>query len=254
MYLAYIDESGDPGSGSNTFSLACVLVDENSWLTTLDQIVAFRRWLKKAFGVPLRAELKANFLLGNRGPHFTKKPLSEPARKAIYRQTLRLQPKLGTQAFAVVIDKTKLAAAGGSVLSTAWEQMLNRLERFSSKNGTRIVVFHDQTDQATVRKMARRARRFGYVGAHYGGGTLPRPFINLLDDPVPRDSRDSYLLQIADLAAYAAFRRIYPPSARIASMVPSTMWDELGSSKLLAVNSVIARTMTVPDAIVVWPR
>jgi hypothetical protein len=255
MYLAYVDESGDPGeTGSQTFVVACVLVHEARWLGALDGLVGYRRWMRDQFGIPLRAELKANYLIRNGGPHLSAHPLSESARRAIYRQTLRLQAKLSTQVFAILIDKPKLAARGGQPLATAWEQLLNRLERFCAYNDTRVMVVHDQTDQLIVRGKARRARRFGYVGAHFGPGTLARPFHQLLDDPIPRDSRDSYLLQVADLCAYAAFRRVIPPPARSASIVPQKTWDELGGAKLLDVNKLIARTTPVPDAIVVWPR
>jgi hypothetical protein len=255
MYLAYVDESGDPGpTGSQTFVLATVLIHEARWLSTLDGLVGFRRWLREQFGIPLRAELKANFLIRNGGPHLSAHPLSEGARRAIYKQTIRLQPKLSTQVFAILIDKSKLLARGGDPVATAWEQLLNRLERFSNANDTRVMVVHDQADQLVVRSTARRARRLGYVGAHFGGKPLARPFQQLLDDPIPRDSRDSYMLQVADLCAYAAFRRVFPPPARSASIVPQNTWDELGAAKVLDVNRLIARTTTVPEAIVIWPR
>ena len=46
----------------------------------------------------------------------------------------------------------------------------------------------------------------------------------------------SYFLQMADLNAYAAFRRIFPAPARPIQIVPSTMWDELGAALLVDAN------------------
>lgn len=110
MLLAYIDESGDDGRkrGSHTYALGCVMVDSSSWTSTFDQLIAHRRWVKTKFGIPVRAEIKANYLLRNGGV-LRENPLSEKARYALYRSFLRLQPKLDLDVFAVVIDKEKAA-------------------------------------------------------------------------------------------------------------------------------------------------
>lgn len=69
-----------------------------------------------------------------------------------------------------------------------------------------------------------------------GTGFLSRPFVRLIDDPVPRQSHQSYFVQLADLAAYAGFRRLHPAPARAVQIVPQLMWDELGGATLAAVN------------------
>ncbi|MGZ6644274.1 MAG: DUF3800 domain-containing protein [Solirubrobacteraceae bacterium] len=103
----------------------------------------------------------------------------------------------------------------------AWEYLLQRLER--SFRGTEVPVVHDEGDELAVRKRARKARRAGTAGSAFGTGVLNVPFANLLDDPVPRNSTQSYFLQLADLNAYAAFRRKYPPPpgrGRVERVVP----------------------------------
>lgn len=110
MHLAYVDESGDPGAaGTHTYSLACILVTESSWLPSLDALLAFRRFVKTRFGIPVTQEFKASYLIGNRGPWLSKNPLPEGMRHAVYRQAMRLQSKLDFQTFAIVIDKPRLA-------------------------------------------------------------------------------------------------------------------------------------------------
>jgi len=63
-------------------------------------------------------------------------------------------------------------------------------------------------------------------------------WLSMSDDPVARDSRQSYFLQLADLSAYAAFRRLYPPPARPVQIVPQTMWDEIGAARFSRVRSL----------------
>lgn len=242
--MAFVDESGNVGevaSGGNlTFTLACILMPAAEWLPTFDQVIAFRRWVRARFGVPVRVELKASYLIGNRGPYFSKNPLPEDMRRTIYRQAMRLHPKIGLQTFGVVIDKTKLEVQkpGVSPRDVAWEYLLQRLERISNNpplGPTDVLLVHDAGEAAVARRLARKARRHGTAGSRFGTGALDVPFQRLIDDPVPRDSRQSYFVQLADLAAYAAFRRFFPPPTATASIVPQTMWDELGDARYLPV-------------------
>jgi hypothetical protein len=240
VIFAYVDESGDPGTnGSHTYALGCVMVDHDDWLNRFDRLIGYRRHIRKLFGIPVRAELKANYLIRNRGPHFSHNPLSERARYAVYRQTMRLQNKLDLKCFAVVIDKAKAAERypGRPPQEIAWEWLLQRLERRSHYESDHVLLVHDEGDQATIRKLARKTRRVGTAGSAFGTGTLSVPFERLIDDPVPRDSTQSYFLQLADLCAYAAFRRLNPPPQKPRLIVPQGTWDELGAARFTAVNS-----------------
>jgi hypothetical protein len=252
MVIAYVDESGDDGErGSKSYALGCVMVDSSQWSTTFDQLIAYRRFLRASFKIPVRAELKANYLLKNGGP-LRARPLSEVARFKIYRSHMRLQPKLGLRTFAVVVDKEEAFEkfGGGRLVSDiAWEYLLQRLER--SYRSTQVLLIHDEGDAKTVRTRCRKARRAGTAGSAFGTGQLHAPFLNLLDDAIARDSTQSYFLQLADLAAYAAFRRLYPPPSRPVQIVPQGMWDELGGARFSAVRNT-AR-YGGPEAIVPGP-
>lgn len=252
MKIAYVDESGDDGiGGSRSYALGCVLVDGADWTSTFDQMIAFRRSIRDQFGIPVRAELKANYLLRN-GGILRSHPLSEKARFKLYRSFMRLPAKLDLKAFAVVVDKREASEKfkGRRVSSDiAWEYLLQRLER--SFRDTEVLIVHDEGDATTIRKRARKARRAGTAGSAFGTGLLKVPFRNLLDDPVPRDSRQSYFLQLADMAAYAAFRRRYPPPERRVQIVPSTMWEELGTALFTPVRNT--RRYGGPSAIVPGP-
>lgn len=235
MFIAYVDESGDPGlnGGSRTYTLGCVMVDADRWLDTFDQLIGFRRHLRRRFGIPVRAELKANFLLRNGGPHFSQNPLSEKARFAVYRQCMRIQPKLELKTFAVVIHKATFSARypGRPMQEIAWERLLQRLERRTTYDRTHALLVHDEGDQDAIKKLARKTRRIGTAGSAFGTRSLQVPFKRLIDDPVPRDSKQSYFLQLADLSAYAAYRRLYPPPPRSRPIVPQQTWDELGAAR-----------------------
>lgn len=254
MYLAYVDESGNSGpvalGGTLTFTLGCVLVDSVRWPDVFDDLIDYRRYLREQFKIPVRAELKANYLLRNGGP-LRPLGLSERARFAVYRGLLRLQAKLDLRAFAIVVRKDIMAADGlvGDPRQVAWEYLLQRLERFTTKTPTQVMLLHDEGEGRMVRAATRKARRAGIAGSAFGTGILRRPARLIIDDPVPRNSVDSYFIQLADLDAYAAFRRLYSPPVRPVNIVPTTMWDELGAARFAAVNQLAKGIPGIVD----WP-
>lgn len=253
MYLAYIDESGSTGDvakgGSTSFTLGCLLVRSSRWSETFEAVLGYRRFLKKEFGLRLRDEIKANYLIRNAGA-FRALGLSEPSRYSIYRGALRLVPKIQAQAFGVVVRKEFLQC--GDPHERAWTFLLQRLERLATSSGSQVMIVHDEGQADEVRRLARKARRAGIAGSAFGPGFVQRPFTRLVDDPVSRSSQQSVLLQVADLIAYAAFRRVYPAqSSRKHPVVPNTMWDELGDSRMAEVNQ---RSGGPSPGIVTWPR
>lgn len=252
MYLAYIDESGSTGDvakgGSHSYTLGCVLLKASQWPGAFDGLIGYRRFLKKRFGVLARTEVKANHLLQNGGA-FRDLALSERARHSIYRGMLRLCPKLGLKAFAVVIRKELVYA--GDPYEYAWSFLLQRLERVTTKQDSQILIIHDEGDDLRVRTMARKTRRAGIAGSAFGTGFVKVPFRGLLDDPVSRRSHESLFLQLADLVAYAGFRRVFPPPPRAVLIVPELMWDELGHARFEEVNQ---RAGGPSPGIVAWPR
>jgi len=218
--------------GSKTYTLACVLVEDARWPDVFDGLINFRRFLRDTFKVPVRAEIKASQLVAGRGI-FRLLGTPDVQRRAIYRLHMTIQPKLGLKTFAVVVPKDELLKNNPSAdpRDTAWEAALNRLERIMYYEREPILLSHDEGENAIVRKLARKARRAGTAGSRFGTGMLRVPARLLIDDPVPRRSDQSYLVQLADLNAYAAYRCLYPPPDHRYSIVPKSMWEKLGSAR-----------------------
>ncbi len=63
MYIAYVDESGDPGRNTRLttyFTLSGIILVDSNWKIFLEKVKAFRQGLKRDFGLPLRADLRAS--------------------------------------------------------------------------------------------------------------------------------------------------------------------------------------------------
>lgn len=239
--LSYVDESGDTGFGeqrsSLTYTLGCVVVNSSHWGGVLDEFVEFRRRLKTKFKIPMRSELKANYVLRGTGTlkHLN---LSPRERSLIFRSHVKFvadNPYL--HVFAVVASKSgKLT--GSQLFEQSWIRLFQRLERTSDALGASTVqLVHDQGEDESIRKLARWSRRRLTAGSQTGSGSVSRPFKNLVEDPVSRDSRASFFIQMADFAAYAAYRRLHPGTEKVQQIVPTETWDLYGEALLARVTN-----------------
>lgn len=234
VLLAYIDESGNTGAvltgGSLTYTLGCVLVEADIWPDAFDQMLDFRRRIKAKFGIQMRSEIKANYLLRNSGD-LRRYALGPEARRIIYRAHMSVLAQLPARAFAVVVDKRKEPALSPTgYFDRAWETLLQRLERTSYYEKATFAVLHDEGEDDAIRRWVRRSRRHLTSGSAFGPGLLTNPARRLVDDPVPRRSSQSYFIQLADLVAYAAFRAVIPPGPTLAQVCPDTTWDAIGTA------------------------
>jgi Protein of unknown function (DUF3800) len=248
MYFAYFDESGDDGmenSPTPAFVLSCVLVHERQWIEALDQLVAFRTYLKDQFGITRKTELKANWLLQRKGA-FKDSPLSPAARIRVMESVMRFQRKSELfRVFAVVINKEKVQKRPADPRDLAWTRAMERLQTFASKLDERVHILPDEGHGYFIRRRLRQMRRHHFVGSAYGSGTLPAAATRILEDSSDRRSDESYFIQLADLNAYAAFKYEYPDER-----IGKRLWSLLGDARISDVNRLTGGS----PGIVSWPR
>src|SRR5690242_7644202 len=150
VFFAYFDESGDTGianSPTATFALSALLVHDSNWLSALDQTIAFRRYLRDHFRIAPRAEVKAAWLIHNKGD-IRPAGLTYTARLAAYRSAMRFQRKVGVfRTFTVLIVKTNITKLPADVREIAWRYALQRLERFGTANKDNIHVIPDERSE-----------------------------------------------------------------------------------------------------------
>ena len=248
VFFAYIDESGDTGMASSptaTFVPSCLLLHDGHWLSALDQTISFRRYLRDKFHITPRSELKAAWLIHNKGD-IRHSGLSYSARLEAYRAAMRFQRKVGIfRIFSVLIAKTRITKTPSDVREIAWRYAVQRLERFGTASKDNIHVLPDEGHGDFIRKKIRLMRRFNQVPSAFGGATLERNAENNVEDSSDRRSQESFFVQLADLNAYPAYRKVFPGAT-----FGEDIWDELGPSRVLEVNSLRGG----PPGIVVWPN
>jgi hypothetical protein len=168
MYLAYLDDSGDPGvhagSPTPTYTTSCVFVRDAHWVALFEDLIRFSRYLRQDFGLRMRQEVKANELVKGSGP-WASLPYGDKVRKRIFRSFMRLQGKVGTvQTFAVIIDKSRCASADERV--TAGRHTLERVEAFARHNNDTVML----SGLRRVRPFSEALARNASVLASWGHG------------------------------------------------------------------------------------
>lgn len=233
MQFVYVDESGDLGQdGSPCYTLGVLLVDPDDWYDLLEEMIDLRRQLRQSFGIRSRAELKAYYLVRAQGP-IEGLGLSRSQRKYIWQQHFDVLARSNARVFAVVVDKAAYPNADiAQIRSLAWQTVFQRLERANDKGNPvgPMKIINDDGDQLAIRKLARAARRHLTAGQAFGTGTIKLTSRWLVEDPSPRNSADSYFIQLADLIAYAAWRGYQPGGSAISRVCPQQMWMRLGPS------------------------
>jgi hypothetical protein len=237
VYLFYMDESGDPGVGGgspmSTYTVGVVVIHDSQWVDLFEQLLELRRLIRKRFGLYMRAEIKGSELAKGSGP-WAALHLSADKRQFIYRSFMKLQGGIGSvKTYAVVVNKSRCNDQE-DVRRTAWRYALQRVERFAANKHDTAMLLPDSGQYVWLRRLAREMRRHAVVGSAFGTGSFDRNLLKILiDDPVERDSEQSYMIQLADLNAYAAYRF----KVRIPQF-PHLMWRDLGGAVLVEANKL----------------
>ncbi|MFH0980262.1 MAG: DUF3800 domain-containing protein [Planctomycetota bacterium] len=231
MYLMYVDDSGDcgmpaDGSPSNLFCLSGLVVHELRWRDTMAKLLSFRYWLKRRYRVYLEDEIHAADML------------HKPSRTAASLQRLRKHERLGIiRHFAdtmgtladvsiinVVVDKrTGKVPNKDEVFRWAWYTLFQRFEntiRYQNFPGPknaddRGIVFPDNTDGQKLRRFLHAMRLSNQLRVRQRSGAFvykDEPIRVIIEDPVLRNSRESYLIQAADCAVFLLKQSIEPSS------------------------------------------
>jgi hypothetical protein len=223
MNLLFIDESGDYGlieGGSKYFVLAGVALPAQNWKEYFWQIQEARRWIVQHYAISFQ-ELKGKDIFAHKGPFFNSsiRPLDL---ERIYERLLDLLCDTKVELFAGVFSKTDFLSKFQSPdlqrlvkpfnehswreFLRAYDQYLVDLAESSDQPQNGIVYFdRDPGQEKTVRKVVREfARAISKDSSH--------PSAGIIEDPILRDSKESFIIQMADILAYSVYRLVSGPN------------------------------------------
>jgi hypothetical protein len=218
MFMMYVDESGDPGlagSPCRYYVLSGLVVHELCWRPVLERLLEFRRRMRDAYGLKLREELHAARLINKPGPLVRIKRHDRLKIVRDFADELAAIPEINL--INVVIDKQGKDPSY-DVFESAWRILIQRFEdtiahrnfRGPRAASDRAMIFPDDTDNKRLRMLLRRMRFENPIPVRGGTGVRNLPMAHVIEDPLPRDSEHSYLVQAVDLVAFLLYQELAP--------------------------------------------
>lgn len=225
MYLMYVDESGDPGKwqgkpgGNSTtkhYILCGLVIRAQLWKFHFDNYVNLRRWLYQNYGFRIREEIKGSKLVHPRGDSRYQEIGNKSDRLSIYKKFLGDFAKkvfTGCSVISIYVDKVDRNNKPDldNYFNLAWQRLIQRFENYlvNDCNEAPGIIVADESDEAGIRRLARKMRVFNPIPKHYGSGTMNKPLKTLIEDPIMRKSHKSYFIQAVDMITYALYRKLY---------------------------------------------
>jgi len=210
MNIAYFDEAGDdgfPSYSSPIFVLSAVYMDYLDWEHCFEGIRQFRAQLKARWAMPMKWEIHTKNFLLNKNPF---RSLNIPAtdRIGILSELCDLIGALEVRIVNVGIVKPRIRNVDYKVLDTAFSYSIQRVENDLNPTANptaRFMIISDEGRIGPMQRTARRIRRFNPIPSKFGPGLYRREIRTLIEDPLAKDSKRSYFIQMADTTASVAY-------------------------------------------------
>ena len=217
----YVDESGDVGvnnSPTQYFVLSAIVIHELRWRDTLSRLVDFRKILKTKSGLKLRDEIHCNELINKPGElmRIKRNDRLDIIKKCV--DWINQQPDINV--FSVAINKEN---KDEDIFELAWHVLTMRFEntiRYGNFAGPRNaddrgMILSDNTEGEKLRKLIRKMRHYNFIPNRrdfYEEGSRNLKLSYVIEDPIFRDSKNSFMHQMNDVLAYCVRQR-YEPNA-----------------------------------------
>lgn len=223
MHLLYVDESGTPSFGDNSyFVLAGISVFERMthWVEKDLNAIAERF----APDDPYRFEFHGSPMLAGRDEwRAVQKEQREQALLDSLEILRKHQGKI--RIFAAVL--TKGNSQGDDVIRVCFEQIASRFDMYLSRLYARndpqrgIIIFDEQRKHE--KSIQNLARNFKNTGHSYG------KLRNFSEVPLFLDSKASRLIQMADMVSFAIFRKYERNDAKFFNIIQNCFDFDAGS-------------------------
>jgi len=210
MHLLYYDESGDDGYprySSPLFALSAIYMHFSQWHSNFERMREFRRRLRVDFGLSIRTELHTKFFILGKNP-YRSLGLTEHERLEVMDLVADVVGTLELRIINVVVAKPNLQSSHDSVLDTALKFSVQRVENDLDPRrnpDARFMIITDPGRVGAMRRTTRRIQRINYIPSRFGPTPYRREITALIEDPLQKDSKESYFIQVADFVAFVVY-------------------------------------------------
>jgi hypothetical protein len=207
MHLVYYDEAGDDGfpGSSPLFVLTAFYCSDLDWKENFKIVADFKHQLAKDFSFPFKEEMHAREFLLNKSPYHHW-DLSDDDRVEIAGRYCQICAQLIARVIVTAVIKPKITLSHFPVLDKALSYSIQRVENdLGTSANNRFLIITDEGRVGKIRSTSRRMQRINYVPSKFGTAPIRREIKHLIEDPLPKNSRESYFIQLSDLIGCLAY-------------------------------------------------
>jgi hypothetical protein len=210
MQIAYYDEAGDDGFpqySSPLFVLSALYLHYLNWKPCFESIRDFRRHLMAAFGLPVKLEMHTRHFILNKNPYRTL-GITDENRKKVVDLFCDLIASLEVKIINVVIVKTRIRIPTYDVLDMALTYSVQRIENDLNpalNPNEKLMIITDSGRVGKMRHTTRKIQKINFIPSRFSPQSYRREIQSLIEDPLPKESKESYFIQLADLVSYVVY-------------------------------------------------
>lgn len=206
MNLVYVDETGDdgyPAQSSPLFVLTSLYFDSSKWQELFDQVHNFRSNIAGVYGLPVKTELHTKYFVLNKKPYI-KLGLDIEQRIDVIEQFCYLIANIDVKIVSVTIDKQKISRPDYKVLERSLSYLIQRIENDLEPANDNFLMITDEGRVGNMQIISRKLRKFNPIPQR-SGGYINKPITTMIEDPLPKNSQQSYFIQLADFVSYIVY-------------------------------------------------
>jgi len=151
-------------------------------------------------------EMHAKYFLLNKKPYRLLN-ISDDDRVNVFDLFCDLIAQLDIKFINVAILKTRVTSPTYPVLDNALTYSVQRIENDLRRidPSTRFIIITDTGRVGKMRRTSRRVQIINYIPSKFGPEPYRKEIELLIEDPLPKDSKESYYIQLSDFVAHIVY-------------------------------------------------
>lgn len=205
MFISYFDESGDDGypkKSSDLFILTSIYFHHSVWKENYKKLFDIRKQLKLDYELPIKQEFHTNEFITDKFPYHGL--YDAVTRKKILIDFFKYCNFLDFKTISVIIDKNNIRRPEYDVLKNALTYNVQRIENDLTYMGpeNKFMIITDEGRVGKMRATTREIQKINFIPSMYNHGNYRQEIKKLIEDPLPKNSKDSYLIQLSDMICF----------------------------------------------------
>jgi hypothetical protein len=175
---------------------------KDDWKENYNKFKIFRQELKGKYNFPVNLEMHTKHFLTDKHPYRDFK-WDRDTKRRIISEFIKTVNTLKLKIINVVINKENIKNDDYDIMDRALTYSIQRIENDLNINhqDSHFLIITDEGRLGKMRSTARKIQAINYTPSKYGN-SYNNPIKKLIEDPLSKNSAESYFIQISDMISY----------------------------------------------------